>query len=85
MEFVRGRIPTNTFTNIPSDQRHAVMMAIVRTLGKLHRFDPKQIGLVGGVNEYGKATGYYLRQIKTMEKVTRQQVREFVWSCVVCC
>ncbi|KAI9778612.1 MAG: hypothetical protein M1839_008005 [Geoglossum umbratile] len=43
----------------------------IRTLAKLHRIDPKSIGLEG----YGKPSGFYNRQIATLQAVSENQAK----------
>ena len=41
----------------------------IRTLGKLHRINPKDVGLEG----FGRPSGFYDRQIKTFTTIERAQ------------
>lgn len=41
----------------------------IRTLAKFHQVDPKAVGL----DDYGRASGFYNRQIKTLSKVSGVQ------------
>lgn len=43
----------------------------LRTLGKLHRVDPKSVGM----EKFGKHTGYYDRQISTLGRVSHVQAQ----------
>lgn len=62
MEFLDGRIVTEPhFPGVSPKERSEMWHDAIRTLAKLHRLDPKSIGL----ESYGKPTGFYDRQIKT--------------------
>jgi aminoglycoside phosphotransferase (APT) family kinase protein len=62
MEFLDGRIFTApNFPDVTSKERNEMWHDAIRTLAKLHRLNPKEIGL----ETYGKPTGFYDRQIKT--------------------
>lgn len=62
MEFLDGRIVTEPhFPGVSPEERTEMWHDAIRTLAKLHRLDPKQIGL----ESYGKPAGFYDRQIKT--------------------
>lgn len=62
MEFLDGRIVTEPhFPGVSAAERTEMWHDAVRTLAKLHRLDPKKIGL----EMYGKPAGFYDRQIKT--------------------
>ncbi|KAH7066141.1 kinase-like domain-containing protein [Paraphoma chrysanthemicola] len=62
MEFLDGRIFTEPhFPGVSAAERSAMWHDAVRTLAKLHRLNPKDIGL----ESYGKPSGFYDRQIKT--------------------
>lgn len=62
MEFLDGRIVTEPhFPGVSKEDRQEMWHDAVRTLAKLHRLDPKAIGL----ETYGKPAGFYDRQIKT--------------------
>ena len=43
----------------------------IRTLGKLHRIDPKSVGL----QNFGKPSGFYNRQIKTFRAISESQAQ----------
>eukprot|EP00299_Pterocystis_sp_00344_P012381 c5938_g1_i1.p1 GENE.c5938_g1_i1~~c5938_g1_i1.p1 ORF type:complete len:396 (+),score=97.33 c5938_g1_i1:90-1190(+) len=75
MSFVKGRIPENSLRNIPDTQRKDVMRSIVRTLGKLHSFDVRQLGLLEPSNPFGKEGKFYERQLATLTEVSRQQIQ----------
>lgn len=62
MEFLDGRIFTEPdFKGVSAEERTEMWHDAIRTLAKLHRLDPKSIGL----ESYGKPSGFYDRQIKT--------------------
>lgn len=62
MEFLDGRIVTQPhFPGVSPEERTEMWHDAIRTLAKLHRLDPKTIGL----ESYGKPTGFYDRQVKT--------------------
>jgi len=70
MEFLDGRIFEDPI--IPSvlpDHRRAIWADAVRTLAKLHRIDPRSIGL----EAFGKPTGFYNRQVATWRSVCDAQ------------
>lgn len=43
----------------------------IRTLAKLHRVDPKSVGL----SDYGAQSGFYNRQIKTLRTIATSQAQ----------
>ena len=66
MEFLDGRIFTSPdIPGVSADDRREMWHDAVRTLGKLHRLDPKKIGLEG----YGKPSGFYDRQVRTFTQL----------------
>ncbi|KAK4142631.1 kinase-like domain-containing protein [Dichotomopilus funicola] len=70
MEFLDGRIFEDPI--IPSvlpEHRLAIWTDAVRTLAKLHRIDPRAIGL----EAFGKPTGFYNRQVATWRSVCDAQ------------
>ncbi|KAK4154669.1 kinase-like domain-containing protein [Chaetomidium leptoderma] len=70
MEFLDGRIFEDPI--IPSvlpDHRRAIWADAVRTLAKLHRIDPRAVGL----EAFGKPTGFYTRQVATWRSVCDAQ------------
>jgi aminoglycoside phosphotransferase (APT) family kinase protein len=70
MEFLDGRIFTEPhFKDVSAEHRREMWHDAVRTLAKLHRLDPKSIGL----ETYGKPTGFYDRQIKTFTALGEAQ------------
>ncbi|KAF2006266.1 phosphotransferase enzyme family domain protein [Amniculicola lignicola CBS 123094] len=62
MEFLDGRIFIEPhFEGVSKEERTEMWHEAVCTLAKMHRLDPKKIGL----EKFGKPTGFYDRQIKT--------------------
>ncbi|KAF2119699.1 kinase-like domain-containing protein [Lophiotrema nucula] len=62
MEFLDGRIITEPhFPDVSPQERTEMWHDAIRTLAKMHRLNPKEIGL----ETYGKPTGFYDRQIRT--------------------
>ncbi|KAF2265503.1 APH-domain-containing protein [Lojkania enalia] len=62
MEFLDGRIFTEpSIPDVSAHDRTEMWRDAVRTLAKLHRLVPQDVGLEG----YGKSSGFYDRQIKT--------------------
>jgi aminoglycoside phosphotransferase (APT) family kinase protein len=61
MEFLDGRIFSEPhFKDVSTEDWREMWHNAVRTLAKLHRLDPKSIGL----ERYGKPSGFYDTQIK---------------------
>jgi len=73
MDFVEGRIVDNGLLKLPFEQRKPAMLAIVKTLAKLHSYDPVELGLVNQKDAFGKVGGFYFRQISTMAKTSEMQ------------
>ncbi|KAF2638758.1 phosphotransferase enzyme family protein [Massarina eburnea CBS 473.64] len=72
MEFLDGRIVTEPhFSGVSEVERREMWHDAVRTLAKLHRLDPKSIGL----ESYGKPTGFYNRQIQTFTRLGEAQAQ----------
>lgn len=71
MSFNKGVIPDNGMISQPETMRGPMLLSMARTLAHLHSFDVNAIGLA----DYGKQSGFYDRQIKTMLKVSEQQVK----------
>ncbi|OMJ07189.1 putative acyl-CoA dehydrogenase IBR3 [Smittium culicis] len=66
MEFLDGRIFVNPLLlEIDPSERKNYWKELVRVLTRLHRVDFKKIGLTG----YGRDSGYYSRQCKSLHKV----------------
>jgi aminoglycoside phosphotransferase (APT) family kinase protein len=70
MEFLDGRIfEEPQMPDVPIAERREMWHDAVRTLGKLHRVDPKSVGL----ESYGRPTGFYNRQIATFNTLNEAQ------------
>lgn len=72
MAFLDGRIFEDPIIpNVLPDQRRAIWSDAVRVLAKLHRIDPKTVGL----EEFGKPHGFYNRQIQTWKTICTAQAK----------
>ncbi|KAK3330829.1 kinase-like domain-containing protein [Apodospora peruviana] len=72
MSFLDGRIFEDPIIpNVLPDERRAIWSDAVRVLAKLHRIDPKTVGLEG----FGKSSGFYNRQIATWSSICDAQGR----------
>lgn len=70
MQFVDGRIFEDyRFLQLPKPERREAWMSAIDTLAALHRINPKAIGLEG----YGKDSGFYQRQMRSLGKVSAAQ------------
>ncbi|KAK1758241.1 kinase-like domain-containing protein [Echria macrotheca] len=70
MEFLDGRIFEDpVIPNVLPDQRRAIWADAVRVLARLHRLDPASVGL----ENFGKATGFYSRQVATWRTICEAQ------------
>lgn len=70
MEFLDGRIFEEAqIADVTASERNALWKAAVDTLAKLHRVDPKSIGL----EKFGKSSGFYDRQIATFARLAEKQ------------
>ncbi|KAJ0349011.1 hypothetical protein COL154_005170 [Colletotrichum chrysophilum] len=71
MEFLDGRIFEDAAMPEVVDpaERKALWRAATQTLARLHRVDPKSVGLEG----YGKRDGFYDRQIATWTTICESQ------------
>lgn len=70
MEFLDGRIfEEPSFEGLQEWERREMWHDAIRTLAKLHRLDPKAIGL----ENYGKPSGFYDRQIATFTALGEAQ------------
>ncbi|KAL2266602.1 hypothetical protein VTJ83DRAFT_5954 [Remersonia thermophila] len=70
MEFLDGRIFEDPIIpNVLPDHRRAIWADAVRTLAKLHRLDPRSVGL----ESFGKQGGFYNRQIATWKAICTAQ------------
>ncbi|KAI4131846.1 MAG: hypothetical protein LQ338_001036 [Usnochroma carphineum] len=70
MEFLDGRIFEDaSFPSVSADERHEMWNDAIRTLGKIHRLSPASVGL----SDYGKPSGFYDRQLKTLSTISESQ------------
>ncbi|KAJ1949539.1 hypothetical protein FBU59_001099 [Linderina macrospora] len=70
MEFLEGRIfPDARLPDVPPHERPQYWSALVSVLAKLHKVDYKAVGLEG----YGRQSGYYARQLRSLSKVESAQ------------
>lgn len=70
MEFLDGRIITNpSFPGVSEAERAEMWKDAVRTIAKMHRLRLSDIGL----DNFGKPSGYYNRQIKTFGRLAESQ------------
>ncbi|CAG8727044.1 17237_t:CDS:2, partial [Racocetra persica] len=70
MEYLEGRIFEDVlFSPLPIEERRKCWYSAIDTLVKLHSVDYKSIGLVN----YGKPSGFYSRQIRSLFKVSEAQ------------
>ncbi|KAF9411559.1 hypothetical protein BGZ94_001295 [Podila epigama] len=70
MEFLQGRIFSDiTLKKLPFEERRLCWLSAIDTLAKLHKVDHVAIGL----ESYGKAKGFYSRQISSLSKVSAAQ------------
>lgn len=74
MQFVKGPIMDNALAKASAPDRRGIMMSIVQTLAKLHRYDPAELGLLDPSSPFGRVGGFYERQIATMERTSTAQV-----------
>ncbi|KAI9765091.1 MAG: hypothetical protein M1840_007798 [Geoglossum simile] len=72
MGFLDGRIFEDpAIPGVSPVERAEMWHDAIRTLTKLHRVDPKTVGL----ESYGKPTGFYGRQIATLQTVSENQAK----------
>jgi aminoglycoside phosphotransferase (APT) family kinase protein len=70
MEFLDGRIIEEPhMPEVSPEERREMWHDAVRTLAKLHRVNPKDIGM----ESYGRPTGFYDRQIATFSTLNEAQ------------
>jgi aminoglycoside phosphotransferase (APT) family kinase protein len=70
MSFLDGRFIKNAaIPDVSEDDRREMWRDAVRTLAKLHRIHPKDVGLEG----FGRPNGFYKRQIKTFKSLAQSQ------------
>lgn len=74
MSFVEGQIADNGLLKLPKEERRPVMNSIVKSLAKLHSYDPEKLGLLEGSKPFGKIGGFYERQIRTLQRTSAAQV-----------
>lgn len=71
MEYMQGRIFKDVkLTELSPEDRAACWIDCVRTMAKIHNVDYRAIGL----ETFGKTSGYYTRQIKTLGQVASLQL-----------
>lgn len=71
MSFKKGVIVDNAMETAPVQQRKPMLFAIARTLASLHTQDIGKLDL----KSYGKPSGFYTRQMKTLGRITASQVK----------
>lgn len=70
MQFLDGRIFEDpVIPSVLPDQRRAMWADAVRVLARLHRVDPRKVGL----ENFGKSTGFYSRQVATWKTICDAQ------------
>ncbi|KAG9236307.1 putative acyl-CoA dehydrogenase family member 10 [Amylocarpus encephaloides] len=70
MEFLDGRIIEDpTMPDVTPAERTEMWHDAIRTLAKLHRINPTDVGL----ETYGKPSGFYDRQVKTFTTIEKAQ------------
>lgn len=70
MECLEGRFIDNAaMPGVDEGQRREMWRDAVRTLAKLHRINPKDIGL----ENFGRPNGFYKRQLKTFSRLAEDQ------------
>jgi len=70
MEFLDGRIIEDpTMPDVSPEERAEMWHDAVRTLAKLHRVKPSDVGL----SDFGKHSGFYDRQIRTFGTISKAQ------------
>lgn len=70
MSYLDGRIFEDpVIPNVLPDQRRAIWTDAVRVLAKLHRIDPRAVGLEG----FGKSSDFYSRQVSTWRTICDAQ------------
>jgi aminoglycoside phosphotransferase (APT) family kinase protein len=72
MSFLDGRIIEDaSMPAVTAMERKAMWLDAARTLAKLHRVDPKKVGL----ESFGKHRGFYKRQLETWKGICDAQAR----------
>ncbi|TVY82733.1 Acyl-CoA dehydrogenase family member [Lachnellula suecica] len=70
MEFLDGRIIEDpTMPDVTPAERTEMWHDVIRTLAKFHRIVSKDVGL----EDFGKPSGFYDRQIKTFSTISKAQ------------
>ncbi|PIA98344.1 putative acyl-CoA dehydrogenase IBR3 [Cercospora beticola] len=70
MSFLDGRFIKNAaIEDVNEHDRQEMWRDAIRTLAKLHRINPKDIGL----ENFGKPNGFYKRQIRTFKSLAQSQ------------
>lgn len=70
MEFLDGRIIEDAaMPGVSAEDRNEMWHDAIRTLAKLHRVNPKEVGL----GDFGKPDGFYSRQVKTLGTIMHAQ------------
>ncbi|PVI08025.1 APH-domain-containing protein [Periconia macrospinosa] len=70
MEFLDGRIFEDpAIPNVTPEERTKMWHSAITTLAKFHRVVPKEVGL----ENYGKSSGFYNRQITTFNTISTSQ------------
>ncbi|KAL9042327.1 MAG: hypothetical protein Q9214_003815, partial [Letrouitia sp. 1 TL-2023] len=72
MEYLDGRIFEDaSLPNVSEVDRREMWRDAIYTLGKLHRLSPGALTL----SDFGKPSGFYSRQIKTLSTISESQAR----------
>ncbi|KAL9601121.1 MAG: hypothetical protein Q9219_002720 [cf. Caloplaca sp. 3 TL-2023] len=70
MEFLDGRIFEDaSLPSVTAGERHEMWHDAIRVLAKLHQLSPVKTGL----SNFGKSSGFYNRQLKTLTAISRLQ------------
>jgi aminoglycoside phosphotransferase (APT) family kinase protein len=70
MEFLDGRIfEDQNLPGVSLEEKRELWRAAIQTLAELHSVDPREVGL----ENFGKAAGFYNRQIRTWESIIKSQ------------
>ncbi|KAI9803481.1 MAG: hypothetical protein M1825_001824 [Sarcosagium campestre] len=74
MEFIDGRIFEDpSLPGVNATERTEMWHSAIRTLAQLHRLDP--LSSTVGLADFGKPSGFYDRQIRTLGSVSASQAR----------
>ncbi|MCJ1479774.1 hypothetical protein MMC13_008460 [Lambiella insularis] len=72
MEFLDGRIFEDpSFPNVTEHERREIWRSALITLASLHRTSPASVSL----SSYGRPSGFYNRQIKTLSTISHSQAQ----------